>query len=418
MTAKPSVETLGYSRMSLRDNDLRPGQGNFRKAVSLTPVVLSEGEAPPTPARSGGFTLIEMIGVLAVITILAAALVPVVIRQLDQAAWTKEIANLGAISNALTLQIVKSNSIPDQSKWAPTVANWVQWPINDITSNGRYHRRYYLIDPALSLPSAGGTGLPYTQTANLGLTGAPTSARVMIVSTIAGPNAPVASGVPSAASFNDIWNTPWNATPSTWTTFTGTGYDICIQRLNFTPMFYQLILVNRDPGSPNARFAINGTSSTTTNVPYGTNWNSYYIAGSVVSLYSTNIFATSYVLERNISFVYENGAWGGQIMDCLQCTNPPPTNLANFFSEVSSNFFYNTAGNAKAAKGAAQGAVVTDMADFMVDYTMLADTIPPFTVPAKDVNGGQTLNSVMTLLTNAVGSLGTDSGTNAGLLSH
>ena len=31
LSAKPGVETPGYSRMSLRHNDRRPGQGNFRK---------------------------------------------------------------------------------------------------------------------------------------------------------------------------------------------------------------------------------------------------------------------------------------------------------------------------------------------------------------------------------------------------
>src|SRR5271157_4056652 len=35
LTAKPSVETLGYSRMSLRDKDRRSGRGNFRKALPL-----------------------------------------------------------------------------------------------------------------------------------------------------------------------------------------------------------------------------------------------------------------------------------------------------------------------------------------------------------------------------------------------
>jgi len=35
LTAKPSVETLGYSRMSLRDKDRRPGQRDFRKAMGL-----------------------------------------------------------------------------------------------------------------------------------------------------------------------------------------------------------------------------------------------------------------------------------------------------------------------------------------------------------------------------------------------
>jgi len=35
MWVMTSVETLGYFRMSLRDSDRRPGQGNFRKALGL-----------------------------------------------------------------------------------------------------------------------------------------------------------------------------------------------------------------------------------------------------------------------------------------------------------------------------------------------------------------------------------------------
>jgi len=35
LTARPSVETLGYSRMSLRDKDRRSGRANFRKALPL-----------------------------------------------------------------------------------------------------------------------------------------------------------------------------------------------------------------------------------------------------------------------------------------------------------------------------------------------------------------------------------------------
>jgi len=44
LTAKPSVETLGYSRMSLRDKDRRPGQGDFRKALGLRPMPFGNSE--------------------------------------------------------------------------------------------------------------------------------------------------------------------------------------------------------------------------------------------------------------------------------------------------------------------------------------------------------------------------------------
>ena len=47
-----------------------------------------------------------MVGVLAVIAILAAVLVPGIIKRLDYAAWAKETSDLGAISNALVLQVI------------------------------------------------------------------------------------------------------------------------------------------------------------------------------------------------------------------------------------------------------------------------------------------------------------------------
>jgi hypothetical protein len=56
MTAKPSVETLGYSRMSLRDSDRRPGQGNFRKALNLNRILV---DAQDTPENRHFFTQLK-----------------------------------------------------------------------------------------------------------------------------------------------------------------------------------------------------------------------------------------------------------------------------------------------------------------------------------------------------------------------
>jgi prepilin-type N-terminal cleavage/methylation domain-containing protein len=348
---------------------------------------------------SRGFTLIEFIGVLAIIAILAAVLIPVVIKRVDRAAWTKEINDLASISNALTLQIVRNYSIPDQNTWAQSVANWVMWPAVTISSNPRKFSRFYLIDPNLNLPRVGGSSLPYSQTGNLGLTSRPANARLMVVSTIARSNAPVTNG--SWANFNDIWNTPQTAKPSTWaTSFAGTADDICIQRLNLDPLFYQLILVNRDTGSTNAQFAINA-SPTTSIITNGLPWNNYYLDGTTVRLYSGNALATTYVLKRNISFVYENGAWGGQIMDCTSCTNPPPpvvnTNLNVAFSSAAANFF-NSAWYGSAYKADSQSSTLAAMVGFMIDYPMLANTTPPFTMPASKNNNGQTQNSMYNVL--------------------
>src|SRR5271157_5772278 len=52
LTAKPSVETLGCSRMSLRDKHRRPGQGDFRKALVLAALLLWPGGLFGSPANA------------------------------------------------------------------------------------------------------------------------------------------------------------------------------------------------------------------------------------------------------------------------------------------------------------------------------------------------------------------------------
>jgi len=52
ISAKPSVETLGYSRMSLRDKDRRSGRGNFRKALPLKrPCEQNPGKSRKIPEK-------------------------------------------------------------------------------------------------------------------------------------------------------------------------------------------------------------------------------------------------------------------------------------------------------------------------------------------------------------------------------
>src|SRR6266446_2724364 len=120
------------------------------------PARRAEGFDPRPGVRPRhAFSLIELIGVLAVLAILAVVLIPVVIKRVDRAAWTKEVADLGAINNALTLQILRSNNIPNETTWAAAVANWVMRPATDVSINRRHYNRVYLIDPNFTLPGSG-----------------------------------------------------------------------------------------------------------------------------------------------------------------------------------------------------------------------------------------------------------------------
>jgi prepilin-type N-terminal cleavage/methylation domain-containing protein len=321
--------------------------------------------------RRAAFSLIEMIGVVAIIAILASAITSVILRRIDIAATNKEYADLASISNALTLQILRSNSIPDQTGWAQAAANWSGRPVSLITSNNRGFRRYYAIDPNLRLP---GFSLPYTQGISNGLSGRPTSARLMIVSTLARTNAPLSDGVVSSSNnFNAIWDTTAGGKPSTWAGFPGPGDDICIQRINLEPLFFQLILNNRDRYSL-AKFSIN--TNTAFNVPTNS-LNCFYLDGTEVGLCDSNgIPSTRFILKRNSSFVFENGAWYGQLLN-----GPPLTNINSAFMAAAAAFFnssWNPDANTGGGRSVDQGAVLGSMINFMQAYTMWANDTPHF----------------------------------------
>src|SRR5436190_295511 len=59
-----------------------------------------------TPTFTQSFSLIEMIGVLAVIAILAAVLVPNVIRRMDFATWQRETSDLKVMADGLVKTIL------------------------------------------------------------------------------------------------------------------------------------------------------------------------------------------------------------------------------------------------------------------------------------------------------------------------
>src|ERR1043166_2153337 len=72
--------------------------------------------------RLRAFTLIELLGVLAVIALLAGALVPALIRQMDRIAGHQESAALKSLSSALQQSIRRNHYIPNHTDWASTVA--------------------------------------------------------------------------------------------------------------------------------------------------------------------------------------------------------------------------------------------------------------------------------------------------------
>jgi len=278
----------------------------------------------PSRPRSSprAFTLIELIGVLAVIALLAAALVPVVIRQMDRIAGEQESAALKSLGNALQQSIMRVRSsgqhyIPGIPDWVATIAAELGANVSDVTINGRQQPRFFLIDPNWQIGGRYG-GQSYTQsTAGTVLA---TNLRVIFLSSIGQQLTNMSSGVQTTNDFNAIWD--WNdgssIAPTNATIMAGftKGEDLKVQRVNLSPLFVRLLLTT-NASTTKCFYSIDPTGSTSL-VTNGVD--SYFIRNSILFLYAapssapgqTNIDSQR-ILARDTSFVYDQDVWRDSI---------------------------------------------------------------------------------------------------------
>jgi type II secretory pathway pseudopilin PulG len=316
-----------------------------------------------------GFSVIEFVGVLAILAILAAALAPVAVRKSDKGAIAKEQSAVLSISNGLTTQIIRNKTIPDDTTWASAAATWMTLPPTQIATNSRGFARAFVMDP---------NGWPggYAQTAS-GTNQRPASGRAMIVSTIA-KDLPISSGwlSGSATAFNDIWNTPPLAKPSMWS-WAGSGEDLTIQRFTTDSLFHRVILANRD-SSTQPGFTVDSTdvASKTAVAHNGTGLDSYYLDGTVVSLWVDTTLTNSFVLTSDISFTFSGGMWRAQLAGGGASNGGTATNFAAFADQFTKTASSNN-------KGTDPRGVMTAFASFMYTYTIWANECPHFQTTAS-----------------------------------
>lgn len=272
-----------------------------------------------------GMTLIEMIGVLTVLAVLAAFLVPAFIRKMDQMAGDKESAALKLLADALQSSVLRNRYVPMHTNWAQTIAVERGVNLTDVTMNLRRQPRVFLIDPALQI-GARIAGQDYQQDStgsviirNGGVI-APISPRMIVLSSIGEPlPAGVVTGVPLTNEFNAIWNAGERTLPagSPWTGWRGAD-DLKIQRINLSPLFVHLVLTSYDSPDGDGQFRMDNAALLTAPDPSvdpvdPPGHDAYYIQNSVLSLHfdssRTNALDTKQILTRDISYVYQQHVW-------------------------------------------------------------------------------------------------------------
>src|SRR2546422_6461717 len=101
----------------------------------------------PTP----GFTAIELIGVLTVISLLAGAVVPQVIKRIDRAAWEREGQDLNTLAQGLVQAVKTDRRIPSASAIVTAIANYRNLAPNQVATNARRFNRAIVVDPLFNV---------------------------------------------------------------------------------------------------------------------------------------------------------------------------------------------------------------------------------------------------------------------------
>lgn len=173
------------------------------------------------PHNQAGFTLLEMIGVLAIMSILAATLAPNAIQAIDQAAVRAEHQNLETLGSYLKLYTKENGALPTPANWDDALLSYADASLADIQTNKRGRARAYFADPAA--------------------TPAP---RVIILSSMRNELA-LPTSLSTASRFDDVWNTADGSIPPTstwggwsaWNAIASAGDYLVIQRINLNPIY-------------------------------------------------------------------------------------------------------------------------------------------------------------------------------------
>ena len=177
---------------------------------------------PPNSSRTlAAFTLVEMIGVMAVMTILASVMTPNILRSVERATVRAEVATLHTMGEQIKLYL-RDNAVMPTTAVPPTTPNWTTQlatyaSLNpaDILTNRRQMVRLYVPDPVVA------------------------NQRAMLLSSMrTGVALPTAASV--SANFSIIWDTADGAVPAAggWAAWNANNIEyLAIERVSLATVY-------------------------------------------------------------------------------------------------------------------------------------------------------------------------------------
>ncbi|PCI09355.1 MAG: hypothetical protein COB77_00100 [Gammaproteobacteria bacterium] len=182
-----------------------------------------------------GFTLMEIIGVMAIMAILAGTLSPNIADSLNRAYADAEIQNMEVIADSLNRYILQEKRIPsgNTSSWVKALSSFSTFTNEEIEYNSKGYRRQLIFDPRFfSHSDKKFSGFVQSK----GLFEAPVSPRVLLVSDMT-------RHVPSISNSSKVFNAIWNQAKNS--KFIESN-NVKIKRIHLSSKFHRVILSNQN----------------------------------------------------------------------------------------------------------------------------------------------------------------------------
>lgn len=253
----------------------------------------------------GGFSMIEMIGVLAIIAIIISAIVPNVAKEISRAIADSEDASIKSILKSIEVSVLDRRIIPSTAVggWNNDIALYLSCPANQIVENKGSGTRRLVVRPTNGL----GT-LPYDQTARFSATvnpqgtlpvSSPLQARFMIISNL--------DGIAPVTNLTDLqFDAVWDQTGVIPVGFTEN--EKCrIGRISIASLFNQ-VTVHCDSINSLPQWSLDNATTPKTLNP-NTTFTVYLLTGTRINLFQNGVSSGTVVVNGPLGIVYNGISW-------------------------------------------------------------------------------------------------------------
>ncbi|MCP5516123.1 MAG: type II secretion system protein [Verrucomicrobiales bacterium] len=288
---------------------------NAPASIPPDKATLRERASRIVESRSRGFSLIELLGVLAIMVILTASVVPPIFRQMRIAEQQSEAGSVEAIAKAFEQVVRESKVLPGSADWLNLVQTALDRPPQSLGFGAGGCPREMIYHPLCPISPGENAN---EQTAAGFQSIPPGFDRVMVVSTVR-DSLPTAYLPESPKAFEALWNLEPHRRPAGWSAEAlPDPDDLQIARIDLNRLMHQVVINNVTSDSSPARISLeeNGTVFSIARQEPSVPWQTSFIHGTGLNLHGPDgqVWARE-LINGDRTLYYGDNGWG---------LSPPP----------------------------------------------------------------------------------------------